>query len=239
MFVNLSLDSALFPGGPADPLDPTAFHDLLSNTRSLISKFQIFYKARSLELQRLRAEASIPSEEAEEVETRARHLRSQFDAMAAQLVAQEKRSDALERMLDEERSRRKEAEDKSDIERANMGSLRDEGKKKNEKRNLSNDSGFESDGASVYSVQIPNFSPGDTPLVKQTGGLKTQGGQYGEIAMSPLQMPVPFQNYTGFATRSPFGSVDLRDENQQLRLRVLELEIAVDGCMEMITNPWR
>jgi hypothetical protein len=234
--LNLSISNALFPHGPADPLDPTSFHDLVSTAESLISTFQSAYKARCTEVRDMRAEAAVQNDEIEEAETRSRHLKMQLDGMAAQLAAQQRKADMMERMLEEERSRRRQSEEIQDRRRTSIRLVRDDEEGANWKRSRSgSDSGFESDGDSVFSSNSPTIAS-----EKQAAEVRMVTVQRGEDIQYRAPPTASCQNCTtGPLNISAFGNADLRNENRQLKNRILELEIAVDGCMEMVSGTWR
>lgn len=132
--MHMDIDSALFPDGPSDPLDPSSFHTLLASATSLLTTLQTAYRARTTLLTDLRAENAAQSDELDEVDTRARHLKMQLGDMAARMADTEA---GLRAQLVEERRRREELEREKAlgmwVARASGGS----------------DSGFESEGETV------------------------------------------------------------------------------------------
>ncbi len=96
--LTLDIQTALFPRGPADPLDPSSFHDLLFNAESIISQMQAGYRRKTEALLDMAADTEVRQEEFEEVQTRARHLKLQLDNMAARVAEQE---DAMKALADE------------------------------------------------------------------------------------------------------------------------------------------
>jgi hypothetical protein len=237
--LTLSISNTLFPHGQADPLDPTSFHDLVIAAESLCSKFQSAYKMRCAEVRDLRAEAAVQMDEVCEGETRARHLKMQLEGMAAQLTAQEGKANMLERMLEEERSRRRQSEESQEMRRTSIRLVKDEDDCVNWKRShAGSDSGFESDGDSVFSANSPTIR-----CQSPTGELESKKVRTARVPQDDVRQRAPIvsscQNCTGPLRPSAFGSADLRNENQRLKHRILELEIAVDGCMEMVSSPWR
>jgi hypothetical protein len=234
--INISISNALFPHGGADPLDPTSFHDLLSSAEALCSTFQSAYKNRCGEIQDLHAEAAVHKDEVDEAETRARHLKMQLDGMAAQLAAQERKADMLERMLEEERTRRRQPEEIQEVRRTSIRLVRNDEEATIRKRSLStSDSGFESEGESDSSANNPQLTASEREAEK----VKVLRVQRGDDALYQAPTVPSCRKCTGPLNASAFGNADLRNENQQLKHRIIELEIAVDGCMEMVSNPWR
>jgi hypothetical protein len=228
--LNLNITNALFPHGPADPLDPTSFHDLLTSAESLFATFQSSYKARCAELRDMRAEASVQRDEVEEAETRAQHLKMQLDGMAAQVAAQERKADMLERMLQEERNRRRHSEEIEESRRTSIRLVRDSEETNWKRNHAGSDSGFESDGESVFSASSPTIGSDTTVSSDERHEQHVE-----KISMTNLQHNAA---PAAFLDRSTFGNADLRNENQQLKARILELEDAVEGCLNMVSGPW-
>lgn len=107
--LNLNISQALFPHGPADPLAPSSFNDLLSNAESLLSRFQTSYRQLSTALVDARAEQSAQDDELDEAETRVRHLKSQLETMAARASEQDEQMRRLmEELMFERRARQEE-----------------------------------------------------------------------------------------------------------------------------------
>ena len=109
--LNLNVQDALFPHGPADPLDPTSFNDLLFNAESLIHRLQTAYRAERKHFENFMAERSVQDDEVEEAKVRARHLKLQLDDMAAKASEQDATARALGEELAREKLRREEEED--------------------------------------------------------------------------------------------------------------------------------
>ncbi|KAF2423325.1 hypothetical protein EJ08DRAFT_596236 [Tothia fuscella] len=233
--LNLNITNALFPHGPADPLDPTSFHDLLSSAESVIATYRLSYRLQYAEVRDLRAEAAVQKEEVEEMETRAEHLKMQLDGMAAQLDAQAQRADKLEKMLEEERSQRKKSDqfERRTSRKTSVRLVQDEQDESEAiwKRGNASDSGFESDGESVFSAGSSPSTRSDTTTSSQ----ESVGKMRREMMQPPPMFARPNHD---ILNPSAFGNADLRDENQQLKARVAELEFAIDGCMEMVSAPW-
>ncbi|KAI9688017.1 MAG: hypothetical protein M1820_010324 [Bogoriella megaspora] len=162
--LTLTPETALFPHGHLDPLDPSSFNTLLQNAQLSISALQNGYRRTQSEIQSSRAEVSAFKDEAEEAETRARHLKLQLDNMAARVAEQEKAMKALADELAQERLIRREEEEarKRSVvllrsksqqfgrENENIGFDRERKDERRESRGTSIcDSGFESDAEST------------------------------------------------------------------------------------------
>jgi hypothetical protein len=205
------MQSALFPYGPVDPLNPTSFNDLLAAAEAVISTYQNAYRQRCTELSQLRDETQLHQDELEECETRARHLKAQLQDMGEQCTAQTQKAEALEGML---RARPSSAasgpfeESRETLVESGRGRMGHAG----------SDSGFESDGDSVFShVDLHGNSPTKPHVM-------------------PSITSLPARPMTAASSRPQFSN-DLRVENELLRQRVIELEGAVDSCLDMISNP--
>ncbi|KAF2866595.1 hypothetical protein BDV95DRAFT_504801 [Massariosphaeria phaeospora] len=169
--LKLNISTSLFPHGPVDPLDPTSFHDLLSNAESLLSRYQSSYRKLSSSLVDAEAEQSAQDDELDEAETRVRHLKMQLEAMAARASEQDAQMQQMMEELTFERRARQEEEAArkrslalirggSGCEhnvRADAGLEQDSPRRRNRISNsdVSVDSGFESecetDAASIFS----------------------------------------------------------------------------------------
>ena len=109
--LDLNIDACLFPHGPVDRFDPASFNDLLRNAQTTIAKLQTGYRQKRGEAETARAEASAQTDEAEEAETRARHLKQQLDDMASRVAEQDTAMKALADQLAQERLIRREEEE--------------------------------------------------------------------------------------------------------------------------------
>lgn len=86
-FINLNVTSALLPNNsPADPFSPASFNNLLTNAESLLSKLQSAYKLRTLAVHELTREKEAQTDELNEAETRAAHLKTQLEGMEKKLL---------------------------------------------------------------------------------------------------------------------------------------------------------
>lgn len=202
--LSLDLQSALFPYGAVDPLNPASFNDLLTAAEAVISTYQNAYKQRCAELNQLKAETALKDEELEECETRAQSLKSQLVEMSEQCTAQTQKAESLEGMLRERPLTPPACQFESNETLV-------EGRRHVRGNHAASDSGFESDGESVFS----QASPMKARMVLMPSRPAT-------AAMSPVR---------------PQYSNDLRTENEMLRRRIAELEGGVDDCMDMLSNP--
>jgi hypothetical protein len=197
---------------------------LLSNAESLISWLHSAYISKSTAMKDLQAEVAIQREEYEESETRARHLKTQLENMGAKVAEQER---ALGAKMEEERRQRIEAENLLQQERMGGTRWKDTGS-----GSAHSDSGFESEidsDGSASAGASPVLGPQSRESLDYERGLARTGA-----SRRPRYMELTPQK--SFA-RQPlaYGGADLRSENQRLRMRVAELEEAVEGCLEMVS----
>jgi hypothetical protein len=214
--VNLDMQSALFPYGPVDPLNPSSFNDLLAAAEAVITTYQNAYKQRVAELDAIKSDSGVKQDELEECETRAMHLKMQLQDLGEQCTAQTQRADTLEGMLRDQISA---PVSRCDCEHQSR-SLDERRRRRNvDAERPASDSGFESDGDSVFS----------------------QVERHDTIRIKSLNAPSSAPQSQSFGTLnfpSSMFSNDLRRENEMLRMRVVELEGAVEGCLDLISNPY-
>lgn len=106
----MNINSSLFPHGPADPLSPHAFNDLLLNATSLLQRLQAAYNEKCAALADVAPEMDATREEAEEAATRARHLKLQLEDVARRCETLERQNQGLSsevRRLEEDSRRRR------------------------------------------------------------------------------------------------------------------------------------
>jgi hypothetical protein len=237
--LTLDINQALFPHGPADPLDPTSYNDLLTAAESVIQTMQSAYRARCAELRDLKSEISVKDDEVDEAETRARHLKMQLEGMAGQAAAQEAKTEMLERMLEQQQRETKELRRQSSEQGSRRVSLRlvpgHDQEARNWKRTSrtgASDSGFESDGDndSVFSSQSPVSSSASTV---ESETIPAEAEKVHMVRVERGRDAVLQSNVA-----RAYAPIEMRIENQRLRERVLELEQAVEGCLDLVSGPW-
>ncbi|KAF2093897.1 hypothetical protein NA57DRAFT_80900 [Rhizodiscina lignyota] len=237
--LTLSISAALLPHGTPDILAPSSFHDLLSTSELLLSRYQAAYRAKATALADLRAEKDAQAEELEEAETRARHLKMQLDDMAEKAKAQEEEMRALSLELLAERRRR---EDEEIARRKSIQMVRGKDNRAGMRRGTSSsgsvsDSGFESDTDSAVGSVGSSFNSSPT-LAKQEpeyderrSGNERPLGQRRMSTYDTVLKTVAGEPAGAWAVMEGY-----REENRALRERVRELEGAVDGCLDMVAG---
>jgi len=214
--LTLDVTASLFPHGPADPLAPPSFHDLLANAEALIARLQAGYRAQTAALADLRRERAAQAEERDEADTRAAHLRAQLQEMGRRMAEADRANADMAAALAHERRRWREEEERR------CRSVRIV-------QSAGSDSGFEDDAESESGSVC--------------GGRDAAEGQAGtdelkaQLARAVRVKRVPIGS-DAVACRSCHGIVmgtsDLRNENHVLRIRVAELEEAVEGCLDLV-----
>ena len=231
--LNLDVSGELFPHGPADPLDPTSFHDLLTNAESLIALLQAGYRAKCAALEDLRREQSVQVEELDEAETRTRHLRTQLEDMSHKMAERERLNDELTETLVQERRRFREDEERR---RRSIRKVRSSDDSADLRKlhhtptpSVGSDSGFESDPESENGSVFSRSGVAESR--------SSADGQEYQIARAMRVKPVIIGS-DSTACRNCHGTMmgasDLRSENHILRIRVAELEEAVEGCLDLV-----
>ncbi|KAF1831202.1 hypothetical protein BDW02DRAFT_62647 [Decorospora gaudefroyi] len=262
--LNLNISQTLFPHGPADPLAPSSFHDLLTNAESLLSRYQSAYRQLSTALVDAHSEQSAQEDELDEAETRARHLKMQLETMAARAVEQDEQMRSLMEDLAFERKARQEEEA---ARKRSLALIRGPAQcehtayQETPRRHnrvsgseISVDSGFESeaetDAASVFSRNCLSPTGTDHSSLVESDvtpkGRKPQPMQRRSTYDKVRDGKVDLQqggwgcgNCEGGAQSAVWGRLAKeREENRTLRLRVETLEEAVEGALNIVDGPW-
>ncbi|CAO2649275.1 Nn.00g066600.m01.CDS01 [Neocucurbitaria sp. VM-36] len=265
--LNLSISQALFPHGPADPLAPSSFHDLLTNAEALLSRYQASYRQVSTSLVDARSELSAQEDELDEADTRVRHLKMQLETMAARANEQDEQMRRLMEDLAFERRARQEEEAARKRSLALIrgpsqcehNACQDTPRRRNRISNseISVDSGFESeaetDAASVFSRNCLSPTGTDQSSILEgevhdatPKGRKPQLVQrrstYEKVregAVDLKQGGWGCANCEGGAQAAVWGRLAKeREENRTLRHRVETLEEAVEGALNVVDGPW-
>lgn len=263
--LNVNISQALFPHGPADPLAPSSFNDLLSNAEALLSRYQDAYRQLSTALVDARAEQSAQDDELDEAETRSRHLKMQLETMAERANEQDEQMRKLTEELQFERRARQEEEA---ARKRSLALIREQPKCQHDtcqetprRRNrisnseISVDSGFESecetDAASVFSRNCRSPTGTDISSVldlesHQITPRKPEALQrrstYDKVRDGSVNLEKGgwgCANCEGGAQASVWGRLAKeREENRTLRHRVEQLEDAVEGALNVVDGPW-
>lgn len=108
-FLDLDINAALYPAGPADTFSPASFKNHMQHAEGLLLRLQAAYKERIVALRDMTAEKETQAEELGGAETRSKHLKTQLDDMSAKLAEQDKAMmDLVDGLANEKRLRREE-----------------------------------------------------------------------------------------------------------------------------------
>ncbi|KAK0836839.1 hypothetical protein LTR03_013307 [Friedmanniomyces endolithicus] len=256
--LTLNLHTSLFPTGPADPLSPHAFNDLLLNATSLPQRLQAAYREKVEYIASVRPEIEAQREEVEEAETRAEHLRLQLEEMGRVVVEREERVREMGGKLAEERVRGMEGREEGvrggvRMVRRSVGGGEDEEETprrwKRGSAGSASDSGFESDAE--YAESITSAGGGvETPLsptplmtltpaydgrdwavrrVDERPGLSRQSTMSGSGYSA-----VEYSGGKGSTTAKWASAEDLRGENARLRRQVEDMQRSLQGCIDFV-----
>lgn len=266
--LNVNISQALFPHGPTDPLDPSSFHDLLTNAEALLSRYQTSYRELSTSLVDARSEQSAQEDELDEADTRVRHLKMQLETMAARANEQDEQ---MRRLMDDLAFERRARQEEEAARKRGLALIRGSTpcehaacqdttpRRRNRISNseISVDSGFESecetDATSMFSRNC--FSPTGTeqssigehegqdatPRSKETQ-TQQQRNTHDKIRETPVNLKQGgwgCANCEGGAQAAVWGRLAKeREENRTLRHRVETLEEAVEGALNVVDGPW-
>ncbi|KAF1986065.1 hypothetical protein K402DRAFT_394300 [Aulographum hederae CBS 113979] len=251
-YAHLDTTALLFPhGSPPDILSPHSFHDLQYAAESALRNLHAAYLSKCSmyatvqhERDDALAEREALEEEVEEAETRARHLRVQLEGMA-------KRLEEREEDVRNERKRREQLEKEMDGVALGLGRrqrsvrlVRD--RKDGEQAAASHsDSGFESDPEhdhehsdteSLSSRRNPSSSErSSSPTLASSSGasvvkLRSAGSSNSGSGQWRTQ-----ESGMGMGLNSPWVMLsEARDENMRLRVRVGDLESAIEGALDLV-----
>lgn len=266
--LNVNISQALFPHGPADPLDPSSFHDLLTNAEALLSRYQTSYRQLSTSLVDARSEQSAQEDELDEADTRVRHLKMQLETMAARANEQDEQMRRLMEDLAFERRARMEEEaarkrglalirGSTPCEHATCQDSTPRRRNRISNSELSVDSGFESecetDATSLFSRNCLSPTGTEQSSIMEhessdatSRGKETQTQQRRNTHEKAREGPVSLDqggwgcaNCEGGAQAAVWGRLAKeREENRTLRHRVETLEEAVDGALNVVDGPW-
>jgi hypothetical protein len=258
--LNVNIAQALFPHGPADPLAPSSFNDLLANAEALIARYQSSYRQLSTALVDARSEQSAQEDELDEADTRVRHLKMQLETMAERANEQDEQMRKMAEDLAFERRARQEEEA---ARKRNLALVRSQPvcehaacadnspRRRNRISNsdVSVDSGFESepetDAASVFSRNCMSPTGTDISSVLETDNDSTpkkpqaieRKNPYAAVNLGKGGWGCA--NCEGGAQAAVWGRLAKeREENRTLRVRVEQLEDAVEGALNVVDGPW-
>lgn len=233
---NVNINASLFPNGPADPLNPAAFNDLLLNATNLLQRMQTAYKEKLEYISTVQPEIDAQREEVEEAETRSKHLKMQLEDMGRQAQEQDAAMQEMARQLFEEKIKVQEARDAARtvrlVPRDGNRDSDDEQMPRRRKRTSggsASDSGFESDLDSVFSATSP--SGVQTPMTAPSIHAWQAKGQDGVVSKAGNRASGKRLG----AEDAAWATVEaLRSENRDLRTQMGEMQMTLQGCIDFV-----
>ncbi|EME82239.1 uncharacterized protein MYCFIDRAFT_215620 [Pseudocercospora fijiensis CIRAD86] len=263
--LNLNIHACLFPHGPADPLSPHAFNDLLRNATDLLQRLQAAYKEKLDYIASIQPEVDAQKEEVDEARTRSHHLKMQLEDIGRKAEEQRQVNEELLIQLSQEKVklqeaqeqaktirlvRRETAETEFDTDVDEMPHRR----KRNSGGNAS-DSGFESDAdtSSLFSSNIDHTIPAQYQQQQQ----QQQQQQRLVVTLDHQSQPqVRYassrdsrmsQQSTAYSainhndsTLTAWTTVErLRNENRHLRTQMEEMQCNLQSCIDLVSGATR
>lgn len=229
---SLNINSALFPHGPADPLHPSSFNDLLLNAAALLNKMQTAYCEKVDYISTIQPEIDAQREEVEETETRNAHLKMQLEDLGRRAQEQET---AMHEMAEQVQAAKIEAQEAREAAKT-IRMVRDDDTPTRRRKRASagsasaSDSGFESDLDSVVSAGAasPDYEGRSWEL--------RQPAKAAILQRRPANAGFGSLAGKGLGNESAaWATVDaLKGENAELKRQMEEMQSTIDGCIEFV-----
>lgn len=239
----MNINTSLFPDGPADPLSPSAFNDLLLNATRLLERMQSAYREKVDYIASIQPELDAQREETEEAETRAQHLKMQLEDMGRRAQEHETAMRQMAAQLAEEKVKAQEAREVARSIRVVAEQDENENTPRRWKRGSAgsaSDSGFESDWdrdtESIVSSGVP--TPRTPPAILNAPMFETLDGriQGGKLAKQMSFRPNLSRGQAHEAVVSLSMLHQLRDENQDLRRQLDDMHVSLQGCIDYVDD---
>jgi hypothetical protein len=230
--LTLNINKTLFPHGPADPLSPQAFNDLLLNATALLHRMQTAYKQKVDYIASIQPEIEAQREEVEEANTRSEHLKMQLEDIGRQAQEQRQVNEELVLQLGKEREMvqelRQDASASIRLVRNNNDTpdTDTDGESPHRRKRRSggsgSDSGFESDAdtASIFSQTTQARS------IITMDGLHSPRFQ----PAPPIRVPAVYPCIPGRTN----SLEKLQAENGDLHRRVEEMRHQLQDCIDFV-----
>ncbi|KJX97574.1 hypothetical protein TI39_contig480g00001 [Zymoseptoria brevis] len=248
-FATMNIPSALFPSGPADPLDPQSFNDLLLAATTLLTDFQTAYRRKCEALDALQPELEVQKEEVEEAKTRSEHLKLQLEGIGRVCEEQKKVNEELVGVLAQTREEVEMGRETIRLVRRTTAGSSIGGKRRSQGESSVADSGYSCGEAGEEEEEED-----DEEYASSCAGSSSSCGE--ERARTPENMRVPMLMVSPESDGREWGSgggkvemmrkeveasggvwgtvQTLRHENVGLKLRVETLQQELQGCIEFV-----
>jgi hypothetical protein len=248
-----------------DAFSPSAFKNLQTNAVGLLSRFQAAYRAKVVVLRDMESERFAQKDELEEAVTRATHLKLQLEGMAHRAAEQEKAMQQLmDELMAEKHAREEErlARQRGGIAAAvsvaeslaseDLGV--DEAWRERKRKSGGSGGSWAETATDEESVDESLFSRSRSPTVpghRDDVGTIGRGGGTGTMRVKGVNaLQAIFKgiagdvdevdrcrNCEGQDASVAWETVSmLRDENKHLKQRVGQLEVAVEGALDMVNG---
>nr|POE78506.1 hypothetical protein CFP56_60738 [Quercus suber] len=228
----MNIHASLFPHGPADPLSPHAFNDLLVNATNLLQKLQVAYREKVDYIASVRPEIDVQREEVEEADTRSKHLKMQLEDLARRHQEQARTMQEMAQQLAQAKLNAQEKTPRTVRLVRQTEDFEDNGgpdatpsrrKRGSEGGSSCSDSGFESEIDYADSIMSSGL---DTPSVVLNGGESWQA------TPKPHQHARPSPHALGGNLWQDASDQDLRSENRMLRNRLEMMGAELQECID-------
>lgn len=242
--LSIDINSSLFPHGPADPLSPHAFNDLLLNATSLLERFQTAYREKVDFLESIRPEMEAQKEEVAEAQTRAEHLKMQLEDLGQRAEEQKQVNLELLQQIAEEKVRSQEVANTIRLVRSEVhGGAEDESRRgKRRSAGSAADSGFESDTDRDTDVSSVFSSGIQTPVsLHQPQVIVSPENMYDGSSWNITPTKSGYERVNAIAgansARGAWATVEqLRHENAGLRSEVESLKNDMQGVIDFVSR---
>lgn len=248
--LEMDVSAALFPHEPANPFSPASFKNLQQQAESLLVRLQAAYKERTIALRDMTAEKETIVEESEGAVMRARHLKMQLDDMTAKFAEQDQ---AMMNLVDELAQEKQARREEEEARKKTIRVVRDftppsSGHPGLSRSNTVSDSGFESEDESCADSVFSRQNGAHSPILSVSSASTTSShdiprtheshppASTAQIALRRLGPPSS-KSMEGARASEAWSVVNiLKEENDELKHRVGELEGALDGCLDVVSR---
>ncbi len=168
--LDMDINKALFPSGPADPSSPAALKSLQQQAESILLRIQAAYRERTLQVREMAAEKEALAEEALGAETRAQHLKMQLNDMSVKFTEQDEAIMNLVDELAQEKLARREEEEarKRTLRLVGPASPPHTSHGRVSRANTVSDSGFESEDESLAESLFSRRNGAQSPTMSMS-----------------------------------------------------------------------
>lgn len=231
----MNIHNSLFPNGPADPLSPSDFNDLLLNATKLLERMQSAYREKVEYIATIQPEIDAQREEVEEAETRAQHLKIQLEDMGRKAQEHETVMLQLATQLSEASPRQ-----------ASIETIDQDKSSRRHKRGSAgsaSDSGFESDwDRDSESIISSSVATPRTPPAVMVGSPFDNLDQRLHDRSRKLHRQAPLRAIKlGYGLSSADDQAtagntvqQLRYENRDLQRQVQDMQQTLQGCIDFV-----